>query len=175
MWSDIILSTLTSPTEGDLRWFWMYTCICIYYMYIDMYIHMHFLKIVTQQQFFPQKGRSSGSKCFGAVLGGCVWQCLISPALKVINVIPLFYHEYEWRSEGWMQPKNLREKWGMNHFWKYISPKSVLLHILYPFQYATKGLSHQLECCQKRTNESEDTKINAGSQVTPRCSLWLVQ
>lgn len=40
-----------------------------------------------------------------------------------------------------MQPKNLREKWGMNHFWKYISPKSVLLHILYPFQYATKGFS----------------------------------
>lgn len=38
----------------------------------------------------------------------------------------------------------------MQHFWKYISPKSVWLHILCPFQYATKDLSHQLSAAREK-------------------------
>lgn len=77
-----------------------------------------------------------------------------------------------------MQPKNLREKWGMKHFWKYISPKSVLLNILCSkicykrLSICCKRFEPSTECWQKRTNKNKDTKINAGSQVTRRCALW---
>lgn len=148
MWSDLTLSTLISATEGDLR--------SEGYRYMYTYAYIHWKILIHSATFFPLKELSE--KMFWFSPGWGAWQCLISPALKVINVITRFYHEYEWCSEGWMKPKNLCEKWGMKHFWKYISPKPVLLHILYPFQYATKGLSHQLNADRKEQTRTRIQK-----------------
>lgn len=82
-----------------------------------------------------------------------------------------------------MQPKNLREKWGMKHFWKCISPKTVLLHILCPSQYATKSLSHQGSPARHEQTRTKIWKVNAESkaifygkvQLLQRCSCFIPQ
>lgn len=103
-----------------------------------------------------------------------------SISVKVMNT-SLFLHEYEWHFEGWMQPKNLREKWAMKHFWKCIRPKTVLLHILCPSQYATKGLSHQGSPARHEQTRTKVWKINAeckaifyGKVQLLQCCLYCV-